>query len=166
MKKVITASFKSLEQAERAIDLIGNARLANSYVSLICPVNPYTTKKFNEEYAEEITGTGEIGILHDFHGVLVEMPLFEIPEIGKVATAGPIAGDLAKKGLYKALLPLGFTENKIKKIKKALKQNEVVVIIETEEEKVNEAANILADFGGRQVEKWNPHLERASIPHG
>ena len=166
MKKIITAYFKSLEQAERALDLIGNARLANAKISLLCPVNPYTKEKYNEEYAEEISGTGEVGMLHDFHGVLVEMPWFEIPEIGKIAAAGPLADDVKKKGLYKALLPLGLTENKIKKINKALKQNEVVVIIETEEEKVNEAAQILADFGGRHVEKWNPHTKRASIPHG
>ncbi|GAV24631.1 hypothetical protein ciss_05640 [Carboxydothermus islandicus] len=166
MKEVIIAYFKSLEQTERAIDFITNARLANSHISLICPVNQYTVQKFNEEYAEEITGTGEIGMLHDFHGQLVEMPLAEVPGVGKVALAGPISNELAKKGLFKALLPLGFTESKVRKIKKALKNNEVVVIIETEKEKVNEAANILADFGGRHVEKWNPHTERASITHG
>lgn len=80
MKKVITAYFKSLEQAERALDFIGNARLANSKISLSCPVNPKTAEKYNEEYPSEFTGTGKLGILPNFHGVLGEMPLFQIPK--------------------------------------------------------------------------------------
>lgn len=164
MRRAVISWFKSLEQAQGAIKEIGEAKLANNEISLVVKADHPT--RFWFEMGEELTEQAA-NPLAVFNGMLVQTQTIELPELGKVAAAGPLGGTLMREGdegLSQSLANYGLSEDRAKYYEQKVRDNMVLALIETDNSKVNRVANILSAFGGKDVEKWSRTIDKPLKP--
>lgn len=156
IRRTVVGLFSSLEQARRAIVEIGEDSLANNQVSLV--IKKRSPAK--EEYAAEIAGYPAPGTLDDFHGLLVQVQDINLDRIGSVEAGGPVAGAISQedKGLAEVLGYYGMDFDRARYYEDQVATGMALVVIETNNDKVNQVANILLGYGGQQVEKWSKTL--------
>jgi uncharacterized membrane protein len=78
-----------------------------------------------------------------------------IPGIGPIVAAGPLAGALSGAvtgGVAGGLIDLGIPEDKGRQYEENLKQGGVLAVIETSDDKANDASSILRQYGAKDVE--------------
>lgn len=156
MRRAVIGWFKSLEQAQSAIREIGEARLANNEISLV--MKAPEPAGFNFEQA------GELSV---FEGMLVQAETVELPELGRVSAVGPLGGTLMREGdegLSQGLANYGLPADRAKYYEEKVQQKKILTVIETESSKINQVANILSSFGGKDVEKWSRTIDKPLKP--
>jgi len=166
LRRTVIGLFKSLDQAERALTQIETTGHANNQISLLVKKYPDRDLGINEEYAEEITGDPSIGILHDFDSFLVQADEVELPVIGTVTAGGPLAGTLIQgdKSLAEALGYYGVGHERAAQIENFVDDGYVLTVIETNNSKASEVANLLSRYGAHGVEKWSKTIDKPIRP--
>jgi len=104
-----------------------------------------------ETLADGIT-TG--GVLGGLGGLAIGAGALVIPGIGPLIAAGPIAGLLsgaAGGGVAGGLVDWGIPEEEGRRYEEELKQDKIIVAINSSEENIDEAENILKNHGAQQV---------------
>jgi len=163
MLRTVLAVFKGPHQTKEAIEEIQGESLANSYISVIVRAEYLQQRNFHEEIANELSYVPTEINLDRFNAWLVQAPPMDIPNIGKCVVAGPLANELLHnqegKGLADALLTYGLSEERARHYEYEVRSGHFLVLISTEQEKVNSVANALQKFGGRDIEKWSKTLD-------
>jgi hypothetical protein len=163
MLRTVLAVFKGPQQTKEAIEEIQGESLANSYISVIVRSEYLHQRDFKEEIANELAFVPTEINLDRFNAWLVQAPPMDIPNLGKCVVAGPLANELlhgqADQGLADALLTYGLTPERARHYEYEVRSGHFLVVITTEQEKVNSVANALQKFGGRDIEKWNRELD-------
>lgn len=166
MRRTVTGVFKSLQQAEQALDKIELSGYANNQISMVLKKSHDPNFGIGSEYAEEITGDPAIGMLHDFDSFLVQADNIELPVLGKVIAGGPLAGALIQgdKPLAVALTYYGISAEHAAEIENFVNDGYVLAVIETNNSKANEVTNILSGFGAHMVERWSKSIDHPIRP--
>lgn len=159
----VIAVFKGPQQTKEAIEEIQGESLANSFISVLVRSEYLHQGSFKEEIANELAYHPSEINLDLFNAWLVQAPPMNIPNLGECVAAGPLANDLLHRphgqGLLEALLSYGLSEERARHYEHEVRTGHYLVLIETEQEKVNSVANALQKFGGRDIEKWNKELD-------
>jgi hypothetical protein len=158
MRRAVIGVFKSLDQAKEATVEIRGESLANNYISVVVRSRTLYSGKHQEEFAQELTRFPAEKMLGIFDGYLVQSGPIELPEVGEVMAGGPLAGALVQeteKGLAGNLANYGVTKDHANHYEQAVKDGRVLVVVEADSDYINEIANHLYTYGGRQIEKWS-----------
>lgn len=165
MSRTILAIFKGPQQTKEAVEEIQGESLANSYISVIVRSGYLHQGSFNEEIANELAFVPAEKNLDRFNAWLVQAPPIDIPNLGECVVAGPLANDLLHRphgqGLPEALLSYGLSPERARHYEHEVRTGHFLVVITTEQEKVNSVANALQNFGGRDIEKWKKALDHS-----
>ncbi|MDT3700410.1 MAG: hypothetical protein RO469_13440 [Thermincola sp.] len=148
MRRTVIGLFKSLEQAEKALREIENEGFANNQISLVVKKDPDSHLDFN-----------------DF---LILAENINLPNVGNVTAGGPLAGALIQgdKSLAESLSYYGVGGERPFEVEKFVNQGYVLAVIETNNEKASQVANVLEGQGAHHVEKWSKSIDKPLIPWG
>ncbi|MBO8138754.1 MAG: DUF1269 domain-containing protein, partial [Desulfotomaculum sp.] len=94
------------------------------------------------------------GALGAAAGLAVGAGALAIPGLGPLLAAGPIAGMLsgaATGGLAGGLIDFGIPEAEGRRYEEKVKQGHTLVAVQTDENRVNQAAEILRKYHGEEV---------------
>ncbi|EGW40729.1 hypothetical protein [Desulfosporosinus sp. OT] len=170
MRKTAIAIFKGPQQTKEAIEEIQGESLANSKISVMVRVEYIHQGEFREEIANELAYYPSEINLDKFNAWLVQAPPFNVPNLGEVVVAGPLASQLMHqpqdRGLVEVLLTYGLSEIRARHYEHEVRTGHWLVLIQTSHEKINSVANALRAFGGRDIEKWNTEIEHPIYPIG
>ena len=170
MFKTAIAIFKGPQQTQDAIEEIQGGSLANSKLSVMVRSEFMHQGEFREEIASELAYYPSEINLDTFNAMLVQAPPFDVPDLGEVVVAGPLAGELMHQpqgyGLVQALQIYGLSELRARHYEHEVRTGHWLVLIQTHHEKINKLANTLRSYGGRDIEKWNTNIEHAIYPLG
>ncbi|MBU7005300.1 general stress protein [Phosphitispora fastidiosa] len=162
MRRTITGVFRSVTQAERAIDEIELQGYANNQISVVL--------KKTSEHGENHTGESLIdptaGSLHDFNSVLVQADTIDLPEVGTVSAGGPLAGALVQgdKSLAESLTYYGVSGEYAAQLENFVSDGFFLTVIETNNSKASEVSNLLNKFGAHMVQKWSKTIDKPLRP--
>ncbi len=163
MRRTVTGVFKSLTQAERAIDEIETQGYANNQISVVL-------KKTSEYAGENYTGESLIdpsaGSLHDFNSILVQADTIDLPVVGAVSAGGPLAGALVQgdKSLAESLTYYGISGEYAAQLENFVNEGFFLTVIETNNSKASEVSNLLNKFGAHMVQKWSKTIDKPLRP--
>lgn len=154
MKKVIS-TFSSRDAAEKAVGELRQKGFDQD-ISIIAKdenreKNQYTTMN-NENIT---TGTATGGVLGGLAGLAVGAGALAIPGIGPLIAAGPIAGLLsgaATGGIAGGLVDYGIPQDRSKFYEEKVKQGSILATVQADDNKINEAADVLRKNGAQDVE--------------
>lgn len=170
MRKTAIAIFKGPQQTKEAIEEIQGESLANSRISVIVRSEFIHQGEFREEIANELAYYPSEINLDKFNAWLVQVAPFNVPNLGEVVVAGPLANQLLHqpqgRGLVEVLLIYGLSEIRARHYEHEVRTGHWLVLIQTNHEKINSVANALRSFGGRDIEKWNTEIEHPIYPIG
>ncbi len=168
MLKTAVAIFKGPQQIKQAIVEIQEESLANSKISVVVLSEYLHQGDFHEEIANELAYPPREINLDRYKAWLVQAPPFNVPNLGEVVVAGPLASQLMHQpqglGLTEALLSYGLSEIRARHYEHEVRTGHWFVLIQTEHEKINSVANTLQSYGGRDIEKWNKELGHPIYP--
>lgn len=149
IRRTIVAVFSGTQQAVDVIKEINERNLANNQVSLVTPL-----KRLNDmETADELSVPG----VDALEGWLVQVDEIDLPGVGKVTAGGPFAGAISQpdKNIGLTLEYYGVNEHQAVAYQKEVAQGKILAVIETNNDKANETANLLQRMGGQEVTKWS-----------
>lgn len=168
MLRSVTAIFKGPQQTKEAVEEIQGESLANSKISVLVRSEYLHQGSFREEIANELAYYPVETNLDKFNAWLVQSSPIQVPNLGEVIAAGPLANDLLHHpkghGLVEALLSYGLSEERARHYEHEARTGHFLVLIQTEHEKANSVANALQSFGGRDIEKWNKEIDHPTYP--
>lgn len=163
IRRTVVATFSSYSFAARAIQMVEAKRLANSQISLVYRPDP----------DQETEAASELNPFPDMEGVLVATGKIDMPGTGKVSAAGPLAGMLQKSpenGISQALEHYGLSSSRADYYARQVAKEKTLVLIETNNDKVNNLANLLAKWGQKMwkngVKTWaSPFTPTTKLTH-
>ncbi len=168
MSRAVVAIFKGPQQTKEAIEEIQGESLANSKISVVVRSEYLHQGSFHEEIADELAFMPPEINLDKFNAWLVQAPPIQVPNLGEVVVAGPLAYDLLHRphgqGFVEALISYGLSEDRARHYEHEIRTGHYFVCIETEHEKVNAVANCLQCYGGRDIEKWKKEINHPLYP--
>ncbi len=157
--------FNQTEAAEKAVKALRDKGFTENEISIIAKDQGKTktkTKKGDMEVGGDFgtneniaDGTAWGGALGGLAGILAGVGALAIPGIGPIVAAGPLAGALSGAvtgGVAGGLIDLGIPEDRGREYENKLKAGGILAVIETSDEKVNEASEILRRNGAQDVE--------------
>jgi len=163
MSKTAIAIFKGSQQMKGAIQEIQGGSLANSKISVMIRSQFIHQGEFREEIANELAYHPNDVSSDIFNAWLVQAPPFDVLNLGEVVVAGPLANELMHqaqgRGLVEALVGYGLSEMRAKHYEQEVRVGHWLVLIQTDQEKINKLANTLSSYGGRDIEKWSTKIE-------
>jgi hypothetical protein len=155
--------YKSIEQAERAVDRIMDAGFTNNDISVLLP-DVRSTKEFAHEKntkAPEGTTTGVTtgGVVGGTLGLLAGIGALAIPGVGPFIAAGPIMGALAGLGagaavggLIGALVGMGIPEYEAKRYEGRVKAGGVLLSVHCDDSnEISRAKDLLKATGAEDI---------------
>lgn len=175
-EKTVVGVFKSRSQADKAIDELQQKGFKKSEINVVAksqggqgPQGNYgstgrgggmvsgtggsaSTGMGGEDVSEGVTTGGTLGGLA---GLLAGAGALAIPGIGPLLAAGPIAGLLTGAvtgGVAGGLIDYGIPEQSGRRYEEQVKQGNILALVKTSEDKVNEAALIFRQNGATDVE--------------
>ncbi|MGI6147827.1 MAG: hypothetical protein GX195_04965 [Firmicutes bacterium] len=155
--------FRDVKSAEEAVRTLRNKGFDKNEISIIAKDDKRRTGKQDMEVGGEMgmgqenisDGTAWGGALGGVAGLLAGVGALAIPGIGPIVAAGPLAGALSGAvtgGVAGGLIDLGIPEERGRQYENELKQGGVLAVVETSDDKVNEASEILRQNGAKDVE--------------
>ena len=167
--------YKSIGEAERAVDRISAAGFSNNDISVLLPDNQ-SSKEFAHEKntkAPEGTATGVTtgGIVGGTLGLLAGIGTLAIPGIGPFIAAGPIMASLAGLGvggavggLIGALVGMGIPEYEAKRYEGRVKDGGVLLSVHCDSsDEIARAKDLLKETGAEDISSAG---EKAVSSHG
>lgn len=175
MAKTVVSLFGSREQAEKAIRELRN-RGFEKEISVIAKDEGKQTRGRDTEAGQEFAGRGNEanraafggdtladggatgGVLGGLAGLAMGAGALTIPGLGPIIAAGPIAGMLsgvAGGGIAGALVDWGIPQERGEFFEKEVRKGNVLVSVRSDDQKADEAAEVLRQHGGKDVESHN-----------
>jgi hypothetical protein len=154
-KTAVFGIYKSINQAERAVDYIAASGFSYDDISVLLPDSESSEQFAHEKHtkAPEGTATGATagGAIGGTFGLLVGVGALAIPGIGPFIAAGPIMAALAGLGvggavggLIGALVGMGIPEYEAKRYEGRVKQGGVLLSVHCEtSEEISNAKKLL-----------------------
>ncbi len=155
--------YRSVSQAERAVDTISAAGFSQNDISVLLP-DEQSTKEFAHEKntkAPEGTTTGVVtgGVLGGTLGLLSGIGALAIPGLGPFIAAGPIMGALAGLGaggavggFIGALVGMGIPEYEAKRYEGRLKDGGVLLSVHCDtSDEISRAKDLLKQTGAEDI---------------
>lgn len=155
--------YKSVEHAERAVDILIAAGYASSAISVLLP-DSRSSKEFahvKDTKAPEGTTAGATtgGVIGGTLGVLAGIGALAIPGIGPLIAAGPIVAGLAGLGvggavggLVGALIGMGIPEYEAKRYEGQVKHGGTLLSVHCEtSEQIARAKDLLRGSGATDI---------------
>jgi hypothetical protein len=155
--------YKSVSQAERAVDAIAAAGFSSNDISVLMP-DTESSKEFAHEKntkAPEGTTTGVTtgGVVGGALGLLAGIGALAIPGVGPFIAAGPIMGALAGLGvggavggLIGALVGVGIPEYEAKRYEGRIKDGGVLLSVHCDtSEEITRAKDLLKATGAEDI---------------
>lgn len=169
MKRVVTALFNNAGDAIKAVQEI-SPFLGPDQVSVL-------TKKSEDQ--EEVLGgpRGESLYTTPVYGQpeplaplqgLFQVTTVETHEGQTLAASGPLADAISQpdKSISEALCYLGVHAEEANYLANEVKEGNTLVAVETDNSKINEIGNLLSNYGGYAIKKWDRDIDHALYPYG
>lgn len=150
--KTVISTFPSKEAAEKAVNTLRQQGYDNE-ISIIAKDDNRQNNNNNQQNLTDGTTTG--GVLGGLAGLAVGAGALAIPGVGPIIAAGPIAGLLsgaAAGGVAGGLIDFGIPKARSEYYEEKVKQGHVLVSVKSDENKTNNAADILRREGAQDVE--------------
>lgn len=155
--------FRDENAAERAVKALREKGFDENEISIIAKDDKGRTVQQQDMEVGDMgmgqeniaDGTAWGGALGGIAGLLAGVGALAIPGIGPIVAAGPLAGALSGAvtgGVAGGLIDLGIPEERGRQYESELKQGGILAVIETSDDKVNDASEILRDNGAKDVE--------------
>src|SRR3982075_3288137 len=167
--------YKTVTQAEQAVDRLLAAGFSNNDISVLMP-DSQSSKEFAHEKhtkAPEGTTTGVAagGTIGGTLGLLAGIGALAIPGLGPFIAAGPIMGALAGLGvggavggLIGALVGMGIPEYEAKRYEGRIKEGGVLLSVHCDtSEEITRAKDLLKQTGAEDISSSG---EKAVSSHG
>ncbi|GAW92987.1 DUF1269 domain-containing protein [Calderihabitans maritimus] len=154
MAKVM-AVFDNVNQAQNAISFLRQAGFDRE-ISLVTKEEHYDQGNNGEAQNPVGNGVTTGGVLGGLTGLAVGAGALVIPGLGPLIAAGPLAGLIsgaATGGIAGGLIDWGIPEEEGRKYEEDVRQGKTLVSVQTTEDKVPQAVNILKDSGAAEVKK-------------
>lgn len=167
--------YKSIGQAEYAVDRISSAGFSHNDISVLLPDNRGTRQFAHEKNtkAPEGTATGAAtgGILGGTFGLLAGIGAIAIPGFGPFIAAGPIMAALAGVGaggvvggIVGALVGMGIPEYEAKRYEGRVKEGGILLSVHCDtSDEVSRAEDLLQSTGAEDISSAG---EKALSSHG
>lgn len=155
--------YKSVGQAERAVDQLKAAGFTYDSISALLPDNQSSREFAHEKNtkAPEGTATGVTagGVVGGTLGLLAGIGALAIPGVGPFIAAGPIMGALAGLGVggavggfIGALVGMGIPEYEAKRYEGRIKKGDILVSIHCDtSDQITRAKDILKQTGAEDI---------------
>lgn len=160
MTKTVSGIFKQRGQAEKAVEAL-RAKGFHQEISIIAKeddnykhIDQNSQMSGGDSVLDGLTTGGFIGGLA---GLAVGAGALVIPGLGPLVAAGPIAGLLSGAttgGFAGGLIDYGIPEAEGQRMENELRQGSIVALVQTSENKVDEAASILRENGAIDVKSF------------
>lgn len=155
MSKTVLSTFPSHEAAEKAVNELRRQGY-NNEISIIARDNEQQNRGTGDTQPDTLTdGTSTGGVLGGLAGLAMGAGALAIPGLGPIIAAGPIAGLLsgaAAGGIAGGLIDWGIPRERGEYYEEKVKQGNVLVSVRADEQRVNNAAEILRREGAQDVE--------------
>ncbi len=158
MSKTVIGVFSSKDQAEKAVSELRN----KGFDKEISIVAKNEDKDANTDENSVMFGGDSLtdgattgGVLGGIAGLAVGAGALAIPGIGPLIAAGPIAGLLsgaASGGIAGGLVDWGIPEDRGRYYEGQVKGGNIVAAVQSSDDKINSAADVLRNNGARDVE--------------
>ena len=148
--------FRDVTSAENAVRALRDKGFGDNEISIIAKDDQKgrtgnQDMETGDDFATDsmADGTAWGGALGGVAGLLAGMGALAIPGIGPIVAAGPLAGVLSGAvtgGVAGGLIDLGIPEERGRRYEEDIKQGGVLAVVETSEDKVNDASSILREW--------------------
>lgn len=159
MAKTVLGVFDSPDQAQRAADELQRKGFDKKEISIVAKESSAKGRRDDRggsTMRSDISGgvaTG--GALGGAAGLLAGVGALAIPGIGPLVAAGPIAAALSGAvtgGIAGGLIDWGIPEESGRRYEQHVKEGKTVAAVKSDDEKVEDAADILRSNGAYDVE--------------
>jgi len=167
--------YKSVPQAEMAVDRIIAAGFMSNDISVLLPDNQSTKEVAHEKNTKApegtTTGVATGGIIGGTLGLLAGIGALAIPGVGPFIAAGPIMGALAGLGaggavggLIGALVGMGMPEYEAKRYEGRVKDGGVLLSVHCDSsDEISRAKDVLKATGAEDIASAG---EKSASTHG
>lgn len=158
MSKTVLGVFSSRDQAEKAVSEL-RTKGFDKEISILAKGQGKTNDTDENSVmfgGDSVTDGATTGsVIGGIAGLAVGAGALAIPGIGPLIAAGPIAGLLsgaASGGIAGGLVDWGIPEDRSKYYEGQVKGGNIVAAVQSSEDKINSAADVLRKNGARDVE--------------
>ncbi|MBM7855670.1 putative membrane protein [Desulfohalotomaculum tongense] len=160
MSKTVVGTFPNREQAERAVNELRQQGF-DQEISVVAKEEEHRQDEGaldngqftgGDSVGDGATTGGALGALA---GLAVGAGALAIPGLGPLLAAGPLAGMLsgaATGGLAGGLIDFGIPAAESREYEEKVKQGHTLVAVQTDQSRVNQAAETLRRYEGEKVE--------------
>lgn len=159
MAKTVLGVFDSVEAAEKAANELQRRGFDRSEISIVAKED---SARGGRDDRGETTMSSDIsggvatgGAIGGAAGLLAGVGALAIPGIGPLVAAGPIAAALSGAvtgGIAGGLIDWGIPEESGRRYEQRVKEGKIVAAVKTDDDKVEDAADILRQNGAYDVE--------------
>ena len=160
MSKTVVSTFSNREQAEKAVNELRSQGFEQEISVIAKDENNGQDRDLEMDSprmgsSDSVTdGATTGGALGGIAGLAAGAGALAIPGIGPLLAMGPIAGLLsgaAAGGLAGGLIDFGIPAAEGREYEEKIKQGHTLVVIQTNENRVNQAAEVLRNYHGENV---------------
>jgi hypothetical protein len=149
--KSVIGVFASQKDAEQAVNQLRQQGFSNEEINIV------SKKQGGKEYVDDDISDGALtgGTLGGIGGLILGAGALAIPGVGPIIAAGPIAAALSGAvagGLAGGLIDWGIPAEVSRHYEQEVAEGAILAVIRTNQQKVNQAAQILRQFGAKDVE--------------
>src|SRR5580765_1007183 len=175
-KTAVFGIYRTVGQAEGAVDALVLASFSNSDVSVLLPDNQSSKDFAHEKHTKApegtTTGVAAGGTIGGTLGLLAGIGALAIPGVGPFIAAGPIMGALAGigvggavGGLVGALIGMGLPEYEAKRYEGRIKDGGVLLSVHCDtSEEIARAKDVLKRTGANDIATAGEEAVGASAP--
>jgi len=159
--RTVSAIFKDRSSAERAVSELRDKGF-DKEISVVAKDGIEGEDAHKEESNSVVMGGDSVmdgavsgGVLGGLAGLAIGASALVIPGIGPIIAAGPLAGVLSGAttgGLAGGLIDWGIPAQRSRHYEERVKQGDTLVSLRTYEDKIDEASQVLRQFGAQEVE--------------
>lgn len=151
-QKTVIGVFVTRSDAETAVQTLRSQGFTNEEINIVSKHQ----KNDNVSYDDDITDGALTGsTIGGIGGLLIGAGAMVVPGVGPLLAAGPISaaiGGALAGGLAGGLIDWGIPSEASHRYAKEVEQDKILAIIRTDDNRVNEAAKILRQYGAKDVE--------------
>lgn len=151
-QKTVIGVFVTRSDAETAVQTLRSQGFTNEEINIVSKHR----KNDNVSYDDDITDGALTGsTIGGIGGLLIGAGAMVVPGVGPLLAAGPISaaiGGALAGGLAGGLIDWGIPSEASHRYAKEVEQDKILAIIRTDDNRVNEAAKILRQYGAKDVE--------------
>ncbi|MBO8125912.1 MAG: hypothetical protein H0Z38_01605 [Firmicutes bacterium] len=152
----VVGTFSSTNDAEQAVGALKEQGFDEKEISLVAKDEGREEENEGLTMGQDLTGgTATGGALGGLAGLLAGAGALAIPGIGPIVAAGPIAAGLSGAvvgGIAGGLVDLGIPQERGEYYEEQVQKGNILVALKAEDDQVDQAANILRDYGAKDVE--------------